>query len=127
MGISDGCDLIAEGTMDGTIWLSCQPQPAIASPDLTPHLGIDRQSAHTPSFGVEERSVMVQLSIPEEPRQHGESARGECLIDEGLLPIECFDRIAVRQRVLTGCRVDDPGIQLTDSLQPDYSVSVPCV
>ena len=68
---------------------------------------------------------MIQLSIPEEPRQHSESARGERLVDEGLLPIECFFRRATRQRVLTGCRVDDLGIQLTDSAQPDGSAPVP--
>jgi hypothetical protein len=41
------------------------------------------------------------------------------------LPIESFDRRATRQRVLTGCRVDDLGIQLTDGAQPDRGAPVP--
>ena len=115
--------LSAEGRM--TVCLSCYSEPTIASPDLRPHLGIDRQSAHTPGFGVEEGSVMVQLSIAEEPRQHSESARGQRLVDEGLLPIESFDGRATRQRVFAGCSIDDLGIQLTDRAQPRGSAPIP--
>jgi hypothetical protein len=61
---------------------------------------------------------MVQLSIAEETRQHSECARGKCLVDEGLLPIESFDRRATRQRIFAGRNIDDFGIQLTDSAQP---------
>jgi hypothetical protein len=88
MGVSIGCDWIAEATMEWIVWLSCYSEPTIASPDLRPHLGIDRQCTHTPGFGVEEGSMMTQLSIAEEPRQHGESTRGKSLVDEGLLPRE---------------------------------------
>src|SRR5580698_3350556 len=113
MGISDGWYWIECGSM--TVCLSCGSEPEIASPGLCPHLGIDRQSAHTSCFGVEKGSVVVQLSIAKEPRQHGQCARRQGLVDEGLLPIESFDGGAARQRVLTGYRVDDLGIQLTDS------------
>ena len=95
------------------------------SPDLCPHLGIDRQGAHSPCFGVEESSVMVQLSIAEEPRQHGQCARCQGLVDEGLLPIEGFDGRTARQGVFTGRRVNDLGIQLTDRAQPDGGASIP--
>jgi hypothetical protein len=57
-----------------TVSSTCYSEPTIASTDFGPHVGIDRQSAHTSCFGVEERSVMVQLSIAEEPRQHSECA-----------------------------------------------------
>lgn len=77
--------------MGGLFRLTCCSEPTIASADLRPHFGIDRQSAHTPGFGVEEGSVMVQLSIAEEPRQHGEGARGERLVDERFLPFGSFD------------------------------------
>ena len=49
---------------------------------------------------------MIQLSVSEEPRQHSESARGEGLVDEGLLPIESFDCRAARQRVFAGLSIE---------------------
>jgi len=110
------------GRNDGwTVWLNCYSEPTIASPDLRPHLGIDRQSTHTPGFGVEKGSVIVQLSIAEEPRQHSQCARRQGLVDEWLLSIESFDRRAARQSVFARRRINDLGIQLTDSAQPDSS------
>ena len=86
--------------------------------------GDRRQSAHTPGLGIEEGSVMVQISIAEEPRQHSESARGKGLVDEGLLPIESFDGRATRQGVFAGRSIDDLGIQLTDGTQPGGSAPI---
>ena len=57
---------------------------------------------------------MTQPSIAEEPRQHGESARRQSLVDERLLPIESLDGRATRQRVFARRSIDDLGIQLTD-------------
>jgi hypothetical protein len=63
--------LQAERWMD--CWLSCYPEPAIASPDLRPHLGIDQQSAHAPGFGARLRTVselypeIVDAAVGEDP------------------------------------------------------------
>ena len=119
----DGIGLGAEGRR--TVCLGCFSEPTIASADLSPHLGINRKSAHAPGGSVEKSSVMIQLSISEEPRQHSESARGQGLIYEGLLSIESFDGRATRQRVFTGRSIDDLGIQLTDRAQPRDSPPIP--
>lgn len=97
------------------------------SPDLRPHLGIDRQSTHTPGFGVEKGSVMVQLSVAEEPRQHCECARGKGLVDERLLPIKCFDCRTTWQRIFAGRIIDDLRIQLADGAQPCGGAPIPRV
>ena len=81
-----------------------------------------------PVSALKKASVMIQLSIAEEPRQHSKSARGERLVDEGLLAIQCcLDRRAAWQRVFTGRSVDDFGIQLTDRAQPGDGTPIPCV
>jgi hypothetical protein len=53
--------------MEWIVCRSCYSGLTIASPDLRPHLGIDRQCTDTPGFGIEEGSMMVQLSVAEEP------------------------------------------------------------
>jgi hypothetical protein len=88
-------------------------------------LGIDGQSAHAPGFRVEEGTMMIQLSIPEEPRQHSQCARRQRLVDEGLLPIESFNCRATWQRVFAGRGIDDLGIQLTDGAQPGDGAPIP--
>ena len=52
-----------------------------ALPCLRPQLGVDRQCAHLSSLRIEESAVMGQLSIPEQLRQHGQSTRGQRLVE----------------------------------------------
>ncbi len=56
--------------------------------------------------------------MPEESRQHGQGACRESLIDEGLLPLERFDRGTAGQGVFTGRVVGNLRIKLNHRSQP---------
>jgi hypothetical protein len=55
--------------------------------------------------------VVGESSIPEQPRQHGERARRESLIDEWLLQFECFDGGAAWEWVFARIGIDNLGKQ----------------
>src|SRR5580658_9211052 len=89
-----------------------------ALPCLRPQLGVDRQSAHLSSLRIEESAVMGQLSIPEQLRQHGQSTRGQRLVDERFLPIQGFNRRTTRQRIFARFCVNDLRVEFADRSQP---------
>ena len=63
---------------------------------LPPHLGIYREGGHLAGSGIEEPTMMAQLAVTKKPRQHGQGARRESLIDEWFLSFERLDRRATR-------------------------------
>src|SRR5580704_15067245 len=98
-----------------------------ALPCLRPQLGVDRQSAHLSSLRIEESAVMGQLSIPEQLRQHGQSTRGQRLVDEWFLPIKGFNRRTTRQRIFARFCVNDLRVEFTDRSQPVCLPAIACV
>src|ERR1035437_1758758 len=73
---------------------------------------------HVSCLCVEKASVVRELSVAEEPRQHGERCRRKSLIDERLLPVERLDSRTAWQRGFTSLGVDNLGIQLAHGPQP---------
>jgi hypothetical protein len=67
---------------------------------------------------IEEAAVVRELSVAEEPRQHGQRARRQSLVDERLLAVQRLDGRATGQRVFTSLGVDDLGIQFAHGAQP---------
>jgi hypothetical protein len=89
-----------------------------ALPCLRPYIRVDRQCAHLSSLRIEESAVMGQLSIPEQLRQHGQSTRGQRLVDERFLPIQGFNRRTTRQRIFARFCVNDLWVEFADRSQP---------
>src|SRR5580704_11647267 len=89
-----------------------------ALPCLRPKGRVDGQCAHLSSLSIEESAVMGQLSIPEQLRQHGQSTRGQRLVDERFLPIQGFNRRTTRQRIFARFCVNDLRVEFTDCSQP---------
>jgi hypothetical protein len=50
---------------------------------------------------------MAELSVSKQPRQHGESARRQGLVDKGFLTLERFDCGAAWQIVFAICSIND--------------------
>jgi hypothetical protein len=71
-----------------------------------------------PRDSVEKCSVVSQLSVTEEPREHRKSAHRKRLIDEGLLAVQSFDGRTARQRIFRLFHIGDLGIELADGAQP---------
>lgn len=62
-----------------------------------PGFRINREGHSASRLRIEQGSMMVDLPIPEQTRQHGKGARYEDVIDERFLPVECLRRGAARQ------------------------------
>jgi len=61
--------------------------------------------------------MMRDGTVPKELRQHSECARRERLIDEWLLPVQCFGGRAAGQRIFTNLCVGDLWVELADRSQ----------
>jgi hypothetical protein len=75
-------------------------------------LWINGQRAHLASLRIEEAAMVRELSVTEEPRQHGKCTHCQSLVDERLLAVKSLDGGTTGQRVFTSFGVDDFGIQL---------------
>jgi hypothetical protein len=80
-----------------------------------------------PGSRIKESPVMAKSAVPEEPRQHGQGARRESLIDEWFLPFECLDRGTTGQRVFAGRRIGNLRKEFADCPQPFGLPAVPAV
>ena len=69
---------------------------AVVPPQPPPHPRVDLQRRHSPRLRVEKGSMMCELSVAKEPRQHRQSGRRECLVDEWLLSVERLDIVTCR-------------------------------
>jgi len=87
-------------------------------PDPPPEVGIHRKRSHLAGYGVKESAMMDEPAVPEESRQHGQSARRERLIDEGLLPFERLDRGTTGQQIFARRCISNLRIELADRSQP---------
>lgn len=71
--------------------------------------------------------MMAEPAVAEEPRQHGQGARRESLIDERLLSFERLDRGTTGQGVFAGIRIGNLRVKLTDCSQAFGLMPVPAV
>ena len=67
---------------------------------------------------------MGERAVAKEPRQHGECARREHLIDEWLLPFERLRRAATGQRILACFRIRNLRIEFRNGSQPGRAAAV---
>ena len=92
-----------------------------------PEVRVHRDSGYLTVFRVKEPAMMAKPAVPEKPRQHGQSARGESLIDKRLLTFERFDCRATGQRVFADGRIGDLRIEFADYPQPFGLAAIPAV
>src|ERR1035438_161699 len=72
---------------------------------------------HASCLCVEKASVMRELSVAKEPRQHGQGGRCEGLVYERLLPVERLNGGTTGQWVFTSFGVDDLWIEFAHGSQ----------
>lgn len=97
--------------------LSCSP----------PEVGVNGEAGHLSGTSVKESAMMAESAVPEESRQHGQSARRECLVDERLLPLQRLDGGTTGQRIFASRGIGNFRVELADRSQPFCLAAVPSV
>ena len=92
-----------------------------------PEVRVHRDSGYLTVFRVKEPAMMAKPAVPEKPRQHGQSARGESLIDIRLLSLERLDSGTTGQGFFASGRVGNFRIKLGDRPQSVRLAAIPAV
>src|SRR5487761_884252 len=92
-----------------------------------PQSRIDWQRTRMASPRVEECAVIAELAVAKELSQHRKRARREDRVDEWLLPVQCLNCGATRERIFSGIGIHNLRIQLAYCAQALCLAAIPPV